>query len=372
MNNNIVLKRIHQIRLDHQNPRISEFGVTERTSEAEVIEILWNEMAVNELLLSIVSNGYWQYEPLILLPDGEEKYVVIEGNRRLAALKLIHNDYEVKIPASIKKEITEDLVQSTLMVPCIIVESRKDAWEFIGFKHVNGPAKWGSYAKAKYIAEIHNEFGVDLESIASQIGDTNKTAQKLYQGLMVLEQAKKEKVYDYSSDIQANRLYFSHLYTGLQRDGIRSFLNIKDADEVSPSPVPAESLKNLGQLLSWLFGNKRDNVQAVIKSQNPDLKYLDEVVKSRESLSALRDGESLEYSFELSRADDAVFEENLLAAKRALQKARGYLTNGYDGDDPLLRVAGSVAEMADDLYEEMDKIRRQRFGRKKKNRLTEE
>lgn len=30
------------------------------------------------------------------------------------------------------------------------------------FKHVNGPAKWSSYAKAKYIAEIHQKYNIEL------------------------------------------------------------------------------------------------------------------------------------------------------------------------------------------------------------------
>lgn len=364
---NIALQQLH---LDFKNPRISEFGVDQNTDEAKILKILWESMAVNELMLSIVSNGFWQYEPLIVI-NRTQGYTVVEGNRRLAAVKLLHNDHGLSLPSYVKQNITQKILDETSTLPCMVVTSREDAWKFIGFKHVNGPAKWGSYAKARYISEIHNDFGIPLEQIASQIGDTNKTAQKLYQGLMVLEQAKKAKVYDYSNDVQADRLYFSHLYTGLQRDGIRSFLNIKEAEEESKDPVPKDSLNHLGELLEWLYGSKKNSTQPVIKSQNPDLKYLDEVLKKRESLAAIRGGEALEYSYELSRSNDAVFEENLLAAKRNLQKARGYLTNGYDGEESLLRVAGSVAELADDLYDEMDKIMRDKQGKNRKQRLTE-
>ncbi len=372
MNQQIQDINIDKIKLDFRNPRISEFGVNQGASEEKILKILWEEMAVNELLLSIVSNGFWKYEPLILLKENAH-YLVIEGNRRIAAIKLIHyrDRYKIPIPSSIESKITKKLLDETENVPSIIVSSREEAWKFIGFKHVNGPAKWGSYAKAKYIAEIHNDYQIPLNDIADQIGDTNKTAQKLYQGLMVLEQAKKQGVYDYMEDILSDRLYFSHLYTGIQRDGIRSFLNIKDAEEESPDPVPAENLNKLGEFLTWLYGSKKSDVRAVIGSQNPDLKLLDEILKSREAISALRDGESLEYSFELSRSSDAVFEESLLAAKRNLQKARGYLSNGYDGEESLLRVAGSVANLADDLYNEMDKMHNEKLGVNKRKRLTE-
>lgn len=360
----------NKIFLDYKNPRISEFGINEKSKEKDILNILWREMAVNEIVLSIVSNGFWKYEPLIVMVDGEN-YIVIEGNRRLAAVKILHNPQGIKLPAIIKDKITDELLSDINELPVVIVNRREEAWKYIGFKHVNGPAKWGSFAKAKYIAEIHEEYGVPIDQIAFQIGDANKTAQKLYQGLMVLEQAKVSKVYDYEKDIQANRIYFSHLYTGLQRDGIQKYLEIEDANDETKEPIPERNLSKLGDFLGWLFGNKKNDVLPVIKSQNPDLKYLDEILKSRDATLALKAGETLDYSYELSRADDALFEESLSAAKRGLQKARAYLTTGYKGEEEMLRIAGSVAELADALYDEMDKVNKERTNKKKKKRLTE-
>ena len=360
---------LSKLRLDYQNPRLSEFGITEKTLDKEILEILWNEMAVNELMYSIVSNGFWDYEPLIVMPDGKE-FITIEGNRRLVAVMLIHDQGHIKVPNHIINKIDQELIEKTSTLPVIVISSREDTWKYVGFKHVNGPAKWGSFAKAKYIAEIHNDYGVTIKEIAYQIGDTNNIAQKLYQGLMVFDQATKAKVYRHD-DIQANRIYFSHLYTGLQREGIREYLQIEDAADESPTPVPEKKYKELGQLLEWLYGSKRNDTQPLIKSQNPDLKYLDEALQSKEAIAALISGESLSYAYELSRASDALFEENLLTAKRSLQKARAYLTTGYKGEENILRVAGSVAQLADDLYQEMEKVNKELTVRYKKNRLTE-
>src|SRR5207237_5505453 len=102
---------------------------------------------------------------------------------------------------------SEEIKEKLKTIPVIFVDSRKQAWKFIGFKHINGPAKWGSYAKAQYISQIRNEFNISLQEIALQIGDTNKTVQKLYQGLQVIEQAESIDRFN-RSDIQASRLYF--------------------------------------------------------------------------------------------------------------------------------------------------------------------
>lgn len=98
---------------------------------------------------------------------------------------------------------------------------------------------------------------------------------------------------------------------------------------------------------------------------------MDEVLKSKEAIVALNSGEPLSYAYELSRANDALFEENILNAKKGLQKARAYLTTGYKGEENLLRVAGSVAELADALYEEMEKVSKEMNSKPKKKRLTE-
>jgi len=362
---------ISQLRLDYKNPRLSEFGLKPNDSEERAYTILWDEMAVDELMYSIVSNGYWEYEPVIAIQNNED-YIVIEGNRRLAAVKLLHNPSLIdrKIPSHILEKVTPGLLAETNSIPVIVVKERKDVWKYIGFKHVNGPAKWGSYAKARYIAEIHNNYNIPLDVIAYQIGDTNKTAQKLYQGLMILDQANKSGVYTFE-DIQSNRIYFSHLYTGIQREGIRNFLNLKEATEESKTPVPEENLKNLGELLEWLFGSKRNDTQPIIKSQNPDLKYLDEVLQSKEGTFALRAGEPLTYCHELSRSSDAIFEENLLTAKRSLQKSRAHLSTGYKGEESLIKVAGSVAALADDLYREMETLFKARKDSARDSRMTE-
>jgi hypothetical protein len=84
-------------------------------------------------------------------------------------------------------------------------------------------------------------------------------------------------------------------------------------------------------------------------------------------VAALRDDNDLAAAYEMSRPPTAVFEESLLKAKRELTRARANLTAGYDDSDELLRIAGTVAELADDVYSEMERKR----NPTKKKRMTE-
>jgi hypothetical protein len=341
---------------DTQNPRIAEFNLGNGSSEQEIIKILWNVMGVEEIVLSIKASGFFEHEPLIAIKESGQ-LVVIEGNRRLAAIKCIL-DPNLADYIGINKNslyVSEEVRESLKTVPVIFVSERKEAWKFIGFKHINGPAKWGSYAKAQYISLIKNEYHISLEQIASQIGDTHKTVQKLYQGLQVIEQAEHIGKFD-RSDINAPRLYFSHLYTGLSYEGIKEFIGIKDVSEEVENPVPEDKQDNLGELLLWFFGSKKREAEPVIQSQNPDLRRIEAVVKNKEAIYALRDGIPLAVAYEISQPKDETFEQSLLEAKRALQKAQSYQTEGFDGkDEAMLRLAASVASIADELYEGMEK-----------------
>ncbi|WP_149240387.1 ParB N-terminal domain-containing protein [Dyadobacter sp. 32] len=341
---------------DYQNPRIAEFGISNRTTEQEIIQILWNVMGVEEIVLSIRASGFFEHEPLLAVEE-DGRLIVIEGNRRLAAVKCILNR-EIADYIGINKNqlsVSPEIKDSLKSLPVILVEERRDAWKFIGFKHINGPAKWGSYAKAQYISQIKNEYDIPLEEIASQIGDTHKTVQKLYQGLQVIEQA--EQLGKFSrTDISANRLYFSHLYTGLTYEGFKDYLGIKDISEDTKNPVPEEKWDHLEELLTWLFGSRKKEVDAVILSQNPDLRRLDAVIRNKEAIYALRDGVSLIQAYELSQPKNETFEQSMLEAKRALQKAQSFQTEGFDGKDvAMLKLAATVAQMADELYDTMEK-----------------
>lgn len=356
---------VKDLHFDRSNPRLAEYGVTSNASDEEIMGILWEAMDVRELVQSIAASGFFKHEPLIVANE-KGKLIVIEGNRRLAAVKVLLNDQVAKTKGWEIPALAKDDRQNLENLP-VIISSRSESWRYLGFKHVNGPAKWTSYAKAQYIAEVHHKYDVSLPDIANQIGDRHRTVQRLYRGLMVIDQAEREKVYD-PEDRFRQRLAFSHLYTGLDYDGISAFISLKQEDEETKNPVPKSKLKELGELCVWLYGSKKEKIPPVVESQNPDLRRLNAVLGSREAIAALRAGTDLARAFEISRPASAVFEEALLGAKRELTTARAHLTTGYDKSEALLRIAGSVAEMADDIYKEME--RKQSPG-KKSPRLTE-
>ena len=360
--------------LDPRNPRLFQYGIHENAPQDEILKTLWDRLAVDEVAMSIAPEGYWDFDPLFVIKEkivvplregevvpknGKSKEatvdVVIEGNRRLAAVKLLLSaELRREVGAIDLPKIGNDVAKQLRNLPIIRVEHRQDVWRFLGFKHVNGPAKWGSFAKAQYIAFVHKTTKVTLDSIALQIGDKHRTVQRLFRALMVIEQAEREKVYNRDYCFR-HQLSFSHLMTALDYEGFRSFLNLAPKESETPNPVPKSKMKELGEVCRWLWGDNRDGTEPLIKTQNPNLRQLDRVLANSAAVATLRINQGLEVAYEVSKGDDIVFSEALQEAKNSLVKAQGRVSAGYRGEPHLAELAETVAQMANDLASLMTK-----------------
>jgi hypothetical protein len=349
---------VDELLFDPQNPRLAELGLSKNPSQREILEVLWQAMSVDEVAWSIAKNGFFQYEPLFVQVDNNNNYV-IEGNRRLAAVKLLlDKKLRKELAATDLPTISEAAAAKLSRLP-VIFSTRQDVWEYLGYKHVNGPAEWGPFSKAEYIAWVHNHLGVPLEEVAERIGDRHLTVQRLYCGWVLLEQAEKAKVWD-RDDRTKSHFAFSHLYTGLGYDGFKQYLGITDTSLEERQPVPKGKLKNLGQLCVWLYGSKKLDQDPVIKSQNPDLRLLDEVLKSLPAIDALTSGLPLEVAHDVSQGDERIFRESLQRAKHYIQRARATLSTGYAGETDLLQTADAIFRTVEDLCEDMRNKQRPR------------
>ncbi len=352
---NVGYKRIalDKLLLDSTNPRLAELGIPSNASQFELLKALWDEMAVEEVAMSIAYSGYFEHEPLFVEDAGDGTYVVIEGNRRLAAVKLlVDSALRQRVKATKLPAIDSARIAELAELP-VIVTTREDSWRYLGFKHVNGPATWGSYAKAQYIAHVHNNYGVKLEDIAAQIGDGNSTVLRMYRGLMIVEQAERAKVFA-RADIAKNKFSFNYIYTGMDYPGIIGFLGLRAKGVTPEKPVLSSKVKNLGDLMLWLYGRDSSDIPSLIRSQNPDLKTLDTVLLTEAGVKALRDGLPLSVAHDISQGDERLFRQALQQAKPALQKALGTLTTGFSSNDTdMLKVAGDIQSLAHDLVEAM-------------------
>jgi hypothetical protein len=179
---------------DTDNPRFSRDSPSPKR-DSEIVGELAQSADIAELLQSIASNGYIDIEPLIVMPSGK-KLVVLEGNRRLAAIRLLtesklREETGISVPP-----ISKELLKTLHHVTVYAVAKREEARDFIGFKHINGPHRWDALAKARFAADWYKSekpHGATIPDIAQRLGDQHDTVKRLVNGIFVLDQAKKEK-----------------------------------------------------------------------------------------------------------------------------------------------------------------------------------
>jgi hypothetical protein len=346
--------------LDAKNPRLR--GTAEGADQRTLLKLLWTECALDELVLSIAKNGYFPEEPLFAIKE-DGRYVVVEGNRRLAAVKILRDPkLRQELRATDIPTLSPDAHEQLNSLPVSVYPDRKRLWTYVGFRHVNGPLTWDSWSKAQYIAQVHNTFGIDLDEIADSIGDKHQTVKRLYRGLMVLNQATEQAGYDIDNRSKKH-LAFSHLYTGLDYAGFQQHLGLEKDGGYKPNPIPSKCFPNLKELMIWLYGSQAEEKAPVIKTQNPDLKRLDEVLKNQRALAALRSGLGLDVSYNLSLGETTRLREALTRARYEMQQAKGLILEGYKGERDLLDSAESVWRLAESIYDEMRAYKPKHSGR---------
>jgi len=288
------------LHLDVRNPR---FGLLKAQDEGEALAILIDAANIKELWASIAARGFERFEPLIAIADEETPghYIVIEGNRRLAACKTLSDPdslgaRRIKLPV-LREEVRRQI--STL--PVVVVANREEAEAYIGFKHVNGPQTWDSLAKARFGVHMlenvddHRPLRERMLELTQKLGDSRGMLLRVFVAFKIYEQAILEGIVE-SISINNQKLEFSHLYTMLNNPPSREFIGLPitalSEESVVDNPVPMTHLDNLRDLFGWLFGPT-----SVIKRQGSDRPRLQKVMASREGIEALRSSNDLDYAF---------------------------------------------------------------------------
>lgn len=364
---------VERLRLDRETPRFPDRGG--RATDESIIARL-SAAGLNELLQSISTNGYLDIEPLIAMGavDSDE-LIVLEGNRRLAALRLLREPElasrvanriatpnEVRIPVP----KVEDSLRHTLdEVTVHRVAKREDARAFIGFKHINGAAKWSAYAKARFAADWYREGEVGIERIASALGDRHGAVKRMVSAVYVLEQAVREGLFDIE-DRYTPKFSFAHLYAALSRSQYREYLGLArhwPPDEPRPDPVPTEKLDCLRDVLLWIYGSTQDDIRPAVRAMNPDIKRLGEILPHAEARELLAAGYALHQAHAATEPMDRRFLVSLLQARSAMRDAVGSL-RAYDGQDQsLLDITEDVKATSESVYWNMLGKRREAAGR---------
>jgi hypothetical protein len=342
---------------DPNNPRLVEDGIKNPT-DSEVILSLADMADLSEVVESVAANGYIDIEPIIAQRIGN-RWRVLEGNRRLAAIRILQKPSLAKGTGVSVPDISDENLKTLKEVTVYAVANPEQAREYIGFKHINGPHKWDAIAKARFATDWYKKEragGITIAKIARRLGDGHDTVVRLVSGMFVLDQAEATKIYDIKDRYPGKRFAFSHLYTALTRPGYREFLGLPDEwreEDPKPNPVPKKNLENLQRVLIWFYGSKSDRIKPIIRSQNPDLKHLAEVLVSTRARTIMLLKNDLDLAHQEVESKGDRFETALVNAKQEAETALGQIV-GFDPEDStLLEIGKDLRDTSERIYSNM-------------------
>lgn len=342
---------------DENNPRFTPDKQPSGSGDSAVISMLATSADLSELIQSISTSGYINIEPLIVI-ERNGRLAVLEGNRRLAAVKALR-DPELAKAARISTPALDPDKRATLNeLLAYRVQTEDDARDLIGFKHINGPQSWDAFAKARFAArwldDEHRKKDagqphLTLQQIASRMGDQHKTIHRMVAALYVLNQADRNEIYDIA-DRKKKAFSFSHLYTGLSYEEFTNYLGMDRPDRAADpdrDPVPPQKFDELRNLLTWLYGSKERDLEPAVRSQNPDLGRLRDVLASPAAISMLAARNNLDEAIITATPADIRFQQHLITANAELQHAVSTL-EGFDpqAQPELQKIAESAAKRA--------------------------
>lgn len=222
-------------------------------------------------------------------PSEEDHYTVVEGNRRLASLKILA-DPDLVGGISGHKEWLQLANDSKvpLTLPVYLARDREEVAPIIGYRHISGIQPWEPFAKARFIAGFVDQ-GQDLEDVAEKVGDSRTNVASHYRNYNIVETARRDFGIDTSRAVED----FGVFTRAMGQTKIRDHIGAPAPAQVRPGKPPIEKSRedDTKELMSWLFGD--DEHPAVIR-ESRDLSRLADVLAEEEGVKALRATRSLE------------------------------------------------------------------------------
>lgn len=333
---------IKLLELDTQNPRLPES--IERTPGAMLNHIALTT-SIEDLMNAIAENGFFPGEPLVAISEGDN-YVVVEGNRRLTAVKLIHDPYQCERPSTRMLTIAERMsskLESLKTLPVIVRKTRAEVLPYLGFRHITGVKQWEPLAKARYIEQLFEltpqSSSIDERywRVARSIGSRKDHIKRNLDALAVYKILEKNNFYNIHG-LDEESIKFSILSTALADERIGLFVGTysldEDGDSVSNDVIISDAginRENIQELTEWLY--KKDELGKTRVGESRNLRELGAVIENKKALTSFRQGADLKLAYQLTEDVRQDFMQLLFRAEAAITEAAGMVaTMNYDSD----------------------------------------
>ncbi|MDI6771632.1 MAG: hypothetical protein QME77_03490 [bacterium] len=254
---------LDQLLLDPNNPRFAELGDNDepvpelRIAEERVQRDTFDRMKskrfdVTELRDTIKAVGYLPMDRIVVKSwagnreGARPKYVVVEGNRRVAALRWLKELHDTG-----RETLTEEQLRNFTHLPALLLDHERApetiGWILPGLRHVSGVKEWGPYQRARAV-HILREAGNSPQEVAQSLGLPTRAANQLWRSYLALEQMRSDEEFGEEAD---PRMY-SYFEEIMRRPNVRDWFAWSDAERGFTNHSRTR------ELYAWMVGEPRE------------------------------------------------------------------------------------------------------------------
>lgn len=333
---------VASLHFDRNNPRFPP-KVAQGPLE-DLMQRFVRDERLLEIIESIGNHGFFPGEPLLVVPDGNDDYRVVEGNRRLAALKLLVRELE---PPTGRKSIEEAVEAANFRpkkVPCLVFDDENEILRYLGFRHITGIKAWSALQKARYAERMYQNYKLlpedeGLRLLARETGSRRDTVGQMLTALKLYDRAEEKNFF--GLPIMPEQIEFSVLGTALSYSALTEFLGLESRSDIKVKGLEERALKDL---FDWLFVIEGRSKPIVTESRN--LRKLAAVVSSDTAIKELRKSGNLDQAYELSSGPEEALAGSLRTALRRLETAQTLVPKVPKISHEHMELAEGLAETA--------------------------
>lgn len=329
---NIEYIPLADLHFDPQNPRFPR--TLKAANEEAVIEWMLNDASIIELMGAIGEKGYFPGEPLLVAKSKKNGYHVVEGNRRLTALKLLANPSLATVKKRAVAAAAENANEHPSDIPTLVFDSRSEILGYLGYRHITGIKEWDPLEKARYLKQLYDseKTGTEeerLRAVARTIGSRSDYVARLLAGLAAYELAEEKDFFGLK--LKADEIDFAVLTTAINYTNIAQYVGFDSGlKNFDPKKLHEEAL---AKLIQWMF--ERDSERRTVLGESRRLGTLNDVLGSAKARARLESGASLSAAASLTKDPIDGYRSAVATATDQLRAARDqvHLITGATGGD---------------------------------------
>lgn len=251
---------LENIYLDPNNPRFTSMSweevAEEQIDDPGIQSITQKKMeenfSIDKLVMNIETNGFLSIDRVIVKRFKENKYVVLEGNRRISAIKIIKRRFEQN-PNSVNPEVIESIQN----IECLIYtgSEQQPSWVFQGLRHIMGIQDWSAFNKAKLLVKLMEDEELSLTEVGKRFGLTPYGAGQWVRGYYAFTRAAEES--DYTKEVDEKSYpYFQELFS-------RSSAHFREWLKWNDTEYKFEDNLHFNEFLSWLYPRDEESEESM-------------------------------------------------------------------------------------------------------------